>query len=126
MNIKQVDVSVWFSQFSKGDYQITSAYQERTIDPDNFYSLVLRSGGPINSSNYSNPQVDDLIDKARTETDQTSRQALYKQIRQIVREDSPLVFVHYETINYLMPTNVVGSTVTPTLELNMRNVGFQK
>ncbi|MEJ7706900.1 MAG: hypothetical protein WKF82_06185 [Nocardioidaceae bacterium] len=33
MDIKQVDVSVWFSQFSKGDYQITSAYQERTIDP---------------------------------------------------------------------------------------------
>ena len=37
----------------------------------------------------------------------------------------PLVFVHYETINYLMPTNVVGSTVTPTLELNMKNVGFE-
>ncbi len=126
MNIKQVDVSVWFSQFSKGDYQITSAYQERTIDPDNFYSLVLRSGGPINSSKYSNPKVDDLIDRARTETDQTARQGLYKQIRQIVREDAPLIFVHYETINYLMPTNVVGSTVTPTLELNMKNVGFTK
>ena len=40
MEIEQVDVSVWFDRFSKGDYQITSAYQERTIDPDNFYSLV--------------------------------------------------------------------------------------
>ena len=45
MKIKQVDVSVWFDAFSKGDYQITSAYQERTLDPDNFYSLVIRSGG---------------------------------------------------------------------------------
>ena len=85
---------------------------------------MLRSGGPINSSNYSNPQVDGLIDKARTETDQTSRQALYKQIRQIVREDSPLVFVHYETINYLMRKNVEGSTVNPTLGLRLENVGF--
>ena len=124
MDIKQVDVSVWFSQFSKGDYQITSAYQERTIDPDNFYSLVLRSGGPINSSKYSNPEVDDLIDQARTETDEAKRQGLYTEIRKIVREDAPLIFVHYETINYLMNTNVVGSTVTPTLELNMRNIGF--
>ena len=32
-------------RFVKGDYQITWAYQERTIDPDNFYSLVLRTGG---------------------------------------------------------------------------------
>ncbi len=124
MNIKQVDVSVWFSQFSKGDYQITSAYQERTIDPDNFYSLVIRSGGPINSSNYSNPQVDDLIDQARTETEQAKRQALYTQIRDVVLVDAPLIFVHYETINYLMRTDVVGSTVTPTLELNMADVGF--
>ena len=45
MNIKQVDVSIWFDAFVKGNYQITSAYQERTIDPDNFYSLVVRSGG---------------------------------------------------------------------------------
>jgi peptide/nickel transport system substrate-binding protein len=126
MNIKQVDVSVWFSQFSKGDYQITSAYQERTIDPDNFYSLVLRSGGPINSSKYSNPKVDKLIDQARAETNQSRRKALYTQIRKIVLTEAPLIFVHYETINYLMRTDVVGSTVTPTLELNMDNVGFKK
>ena len=126
MDIKQVDVSVWFSQFSKGDYQITSAYQERTIDPDNFYSLVIRSGGPINASNYSNPEVDQLIDQARTETDQAKRQELYTEIRNIVRTDAPVIFVHYETINYLMSPDVVGSTVTPTLELNMKNVGFKK
>jgi hypothetical protein len=40
-------VSVWFDAFSTSKYQITSAYQERTIDPDNFYSLVIKSGGPI-------------------------------------------------------------------------------
>ena len=40
MAIEPVDVSVWFDRFAKGDYQITRAYQERTIDPDNFYSLV--------------------------------------------------------------------------------------
>ena len=31
---------------------------------------------------------------------------------------------HYETINYLMQKNVVGSTVNPTLELRMQEVGF--
>ena len=54
MTIKPVDVSVWYDAFVKGSYQITSAYQERTIDPDNFYSLVIKSGGPINSTGYSN------------------------------------------------------------------------
>jgi peptide/nickel transport system substrate-binding protein len=124
MNIKQVDVGVWFDAFSKGNFQITSAYQERTIDPDNFYALVIHTGGDINSTGYSNPQADQLIDQARTETDTAKRFDLYKQLRQIVFEDSPIVFAHYETINYLMQKNVVGSTVNPTLELRMQDVGF--
>lgn len=124
MTIKQVDVSVWFDAFSKGDYQITSAYQERTIDPDNFYALVIKTGGSINTTGYSNPEVDKLIDQAAASTDDAARKALYTQIRQIVREEAPLIFVHYETINYLMQKKVVGSTVTPTLELNLKDVGF--
>ncbi len=124
MNIKQVDVSVWFDAFSKKDYQITSAYQERTLDPDNFYSLVIASGGPINTTGYSNPTVDELIGKAAQETDEGKRKALYQQIREVVRTDAPLVFVHYETVNYLMQKNVVGSEVTPVLELELQDVGF--
>jgi peptide/nickel transport system substrate-binding protein len=124
MTIKQVEVGVWFDAFVKGNYQITSAYQERTIDPDNFYALVVHTGGDINTTGYSNPQADQLIDQARTETDTQKRFDLYKQVRQIVFEDSPIVFAHYETINYLMQKNVVGSTVNPTLELRMQDVGF--
>ena len=124
MNIKQVDVSVWFNDFVKGNYQITSAYQERTIDPDNFYALVVRTGGDINTTGYSNPQVDQLIDQARTSTDDTTRQGLYQQLRQIVFDDAPIIFAHYETINYLMQKDVVGASVNPTLELRLQNVGF--
>jgi peptide/nickel transport system substrate-binding protein len=124
MSIKQVEVGVWFDAFVKGNYQITSAYQERTIDPDNFYALVVHSGGDINTTGYSNQQADQLIDQARTETDTQTRFDLYKQLRQIVFDDSPIIFVHYETINYLMQKNVVGSTVNPTLELRMQDVGF--
>jgi peptide/nickel transport system substrate-binding protein len=126
MNIKQVDVSVWFDRFSKGDYQITSAYQERTIDPDNFYSLVLKSGGSINTTGYANPQADDLITQAARETDEAKRKAMYSQLRKIIWDDVPLLFVHYETLNYLMRKGVTGSTTNPTLELRMGNVALPK
>ncbi|MEW9531954.1 ABC transporter substrate-binding protein [Microbispora sp. NPDC049125] len=122
MQIEQVDVSVWFDRYSKGDYEITSAYQERTIDPDNFYSLVVKTGGSINAMKYSNPKVDALIDQAASSTDTEARKKLYAQIRAIVRDDSPLIFVHYETLNYLMQKTVTGSVVNPTLELNLEDV----
>ncbi|MGV8970639.1 MAG: ABC transporter substrate-binding protein [Microbacteriaceae bacterium] len=124
MTISAVDVSVWYDAFVSGDYQITSAYQERTIDPDNFYSLVIKSGGPINTTGYSDPAVDALIAQAAASTDDAERAALYVQIRTLVTEASPLVFTHYETLNYLMNKNVVGSVITPTLSLHMENIGF--
>jgi peptide/nickel transport system substrate-binding protein len=124
MTIKPVDVSVWFDNFSSGKYQITSAYQERTIDPDNFYSLVIKSGGPINTTFYSNPKVDDLIDQAAASNDTAERKGLYRQIRELVTTDAPLVFVHYETLHYLMNRNVLGSAITPTLSLHIEEIGF--
>lgn len=124
MTIKAVDVSVWYEQFSSLDYQVTSAYQERTIDPDNFYSLVIKSGGPINTTGYSNPKVDSLIKQAAATDGEAERLSLYNEIRGIVTEEAPLVFTHYETINYLMNKGVIGSTITPTLSLHMEDVGF--
>jgi peptide/nickel transport system substrate-binding protein len=126
MTIKPVDVSVWFDAFSTLKYQITSAYQERTIDPDNFYSLVIKSGGPINATGYSNPAVDAIIDKAAASDDMAARKDLYRQIRTTVTSDAPLVFVHYETLHYLMNKNVLGSVITPTLSLHMERVGLAK
>ncbi len=122
--IEPVDVSVWFDRFVKGDYEMTSAYQERTIDSDNFYALVLKSGGSINTTGYANPDFDALVEQARTATDDAARKDLYEQVRAMVWKDNPLIFAHYETINYLMNKDVVGSTVNPTLELRLENVGF--
>jgi peptide/nickel transport system substrate-binding protein len=122
MQIQQVDVSVWFDRFSKGNYQITSAYQERTIDPDNFYSLVLKTGAAINTTGYSNPKADRLINQAASETNLAKRKRLYTQLRKIIFADVPLIFVHYETLNYLMRKNVHGSTINPTLELRAGNI----
>src|SRR5947208_7038092 len=68
MTIKQVEVGVWFDAFVKGNYQITSAYQERTIDPDNFYALVIHTGGDINTTGYSIPNADQVSDQASTDT----------------------------------------------------------
>ena len=51
---------------------------------------------------------------------------LYRQIRTTVSADAPLVFTHYETLNYLMNKNVTGSAISPTLSLHLENVGFTK
>jgi peptide/nickel transport system substrate-binding protein len=126
VKLQQMEVTVWFDRYAKGDYDMTSAYWSGTIDPDNFYSTQLATGSPNNDTKYSNPALDKLIKQARATSTTSERKALYEQIRQIVWEDAPLVFVHYETINYLMRSSVSGSTVNPSLELGFGHVWKQK
>ena len=65
-----------------------------TNDPDTLPFLALRTEawpdkGGFNSGYYSNPEVDELLEKARVATDQDERAALYKQMQEIVQEDAP-------------------------------------
>ena len=122
MTIKQVEVTVWSDRFVKKQYQITSAYQERTIDPDNFYSLLLTHDASLNVTGYNNPRFDALVKQARTATDFSTRKALYAKVRAIMDDDVPNIFVHYETLNYAMQPRVHGSAVLPSLELQFKNV----
>ena len=126
MEIEQVEVSVWFDRYVKGDYEITSAYHEGTIDPDYFYALVIRSDASLNAAFYKNADLDAMIDAAGREPDQVKRKELYSGIRFTVADEAPVIFVHYETINYLMKKDVMGSTVNPTLEPRLEHIWLDR
>ncbi len=62
-------------------------------DPNSVLPLVLGtgSGKTMNSSNYSNPEVDALISQARQEADADARAKIYEKINGIVSNDAPMV-----------------------------------
>lgn len=62
-------------------------------DPNGVLPVLLGtgSGKTMNSSNYSNPVVDDLIQQGRNEIDLEKRKQIYEQINQIVTQDAPIV-----------------------------------
>lgn len=55
------------------------------FDMDRFYQALIKTGGP--QSAYSNPEVDKMIDAARSEMDSAKRLQLYKDLAKIVYED---------------------------------------
>jgi peptide/nickel transport system substrate-binding protein len=60
------------------------------LDADNYLSPFIRDGG-FYGNNYSNPKVNDLLDKELAETDTQARDDLIGQLQDIVAEDVPLV-----------------------------------
>jgi len=82
-------------------------------DPENFADVLFHSGAQANNGGYSNPQVDALLEQARTEMDVTTRIALYQQAELMIVEDAPVLFtVHYLSYQLVKPY-VKGYVYTP-------------
>ena len=53
-------------------------------------------GGGFNYAQYSNPMVDDLLDKARAAQTQDERKKIYQDLAKIVADDVPWVYLNFE------------------------------
>ena len=54
-----------------------------------------------NRSNYSNPEFDDLYERAEVETDYEKRMDMIRRMQDIMREDCPWVLMHYGMVHTL-------------------------
>jgi len=98
-----------------------------TTDPDTLPFLALRTAafpdrGGFNSGYYSNPEVDKLLDTARTSTNQAERATLYKQMQQIVYQDAPWLFVANWKQNAVATTSIGNFELEPTFNLVLHDV----
>lgn len=61
-------------------------------DPHNFVHPFMHSGGAFSAwQHYSNPKVDELIDKGISETDPEKRREIYYELQKIYHEDVPSI-----------------------------------
>ena len=65
-----------------------------SLDADAAIFAVLHSGEAY--STYSNPEVDTMLDKARSSTNEAERKTLYSDIQKKVIEDAPRIFLYQE------------------------------
>ena len=63
------------------------------IDPDGNMYGWFHTGGGFNDGQYSNPQVDSLLEQARVASDQAARKPLYDQAQKILVEDVAYIFI---------------------------------
>ncbi|MDX1686964.1 MAG: hypothetical protein R3248_03185, partial [Candidatus Promineifilaceae bacterium] len=82
-------------------------------DPQNFLDVLFHSESPQNLGGYSNPEVDALLEAARTEQDAAARLDLYAQAEEMIIEDAPAAFVNHSLTAVLVKPYVKGYELTP-------------
>jgi ABC-type oligopeptide transport system substrate-binding subunit len=60
-------------------------------DPQNFLDLLFYSKSVENGSQYNNPEVDRMLERARAERDANARYRLYQDAEALILRDAPWV-----------------------------------
>lgn len=84
-------------------------------DPNSVLPVLLGSdsGKTMNSSNYSNPVLDDLLVQGRSEADLNKRTQIYKQVNEIVTQDAPIVVLLNPMVLSAAQSNIKGISFNP-------------
>ena len=85
-----------------------------TQDPDMHPFLALKTGAPVNSGYYSNPEVDALIEQGRSAADPAARAPIYKKMQEILFEDAPWVYIANWKQNSVAAASVKGYGLQPS------------
>ena len=92
-------------------------------DPENFLDILFYSESSNNHTNYSNPEVDALLEKARVETDETLRFSIYSEVEQMILDDAPWIPLWYSGERYLLVKPKVQDYIqTPLIIPRLRHV----
>lgn len=94
VDIRDVDFGTWLDAEGSGDFDAFMLSWIGNIDPDDFYYAQHHSDGNFNFQGYSNPEVDELLDAGRTETDSDARKAIYDQAAKIIVDDASYIYLY--------------------------------
>ena len=113
---QQTEFATFLKDLHKGRFQMFDiGWIADYPDPENFLDILFHSGSTNNHTHYSNPDVDELLMKARVETDTLARYALYSEAEQMILDDAPWVPLWFDGESKLLVKPNVHDYLLPPL-----------
>lgn len=127
VELRQMEFAAYQVPRRSGEYDLIAISTSRPADPDlilteYFHSASFPPG--VNNSYYT--KIDDLIVKARTETNPEKRRVLYAEIQRQMAEDVPAVFVDWAPIMMARQPRVQGHALIINYDLNPQTMSLSR
>ncbi|WP_342643092.1 ABC transporter substrate-binding protein [Rhodoligotrophos ferricapiens] len=115
VRLDPVSQSEWYARVVDKKINFTPMRWTQRADPDGLLYILFHSKGYANTTGYSNPEVDRLLDEARSIDDMAKRKELYDQVHKLLLEDLPYVPVGFAAEFVAMNKDVHGFRWIPDL-----------
>ena len=124
--ISAMESGVYFDGLNSGDFDLTVCGWSGFVDADEYLFDLFTTTGAYNQQNYSNPDVDKLLEEGRVTVDETERKEIHKEAQKLIAEEAPMAFLYMNSFTVAMRDDVKGYTVHPTAAtIFMKDVYFE-
>lgn len=111
VTIQPTEFSTLISNLNEGDFQLTVLGWATLVDPDDLFYLQFHTGEVFNQTNYSNEEVDRLLEEGRAATGSVEeRGQYYNDAIDIIAREAPYTFLVYNDEIDAWGTNVKNVT----------------
>ena len=127
VEIQQVEWATYLQDLNANRFQAFggSGWQADYPDPQDFLDILFHTDSKQNHTSYSNPELDAILEEARTEPDVERRVELYHQAEVMIVQDAPLLPLWYTGEQYvLIKDHIEDYRLTPMTIPKLRHVKF--
>ncbi len=107
---------------SAGDYTASQIGWSGRVDPDGNIHQFMTTGGGINDSKYSDPEMDRVLDDARLSTDPEIRKASYDAAIAKQQTDMPIIYLYHPVWIWALDDSMSGFTPYPDGMIRLHGV----
>lgn len=107
---------------SAGEYTASQIGWSGRVDPDGNIHQFMTTGGGINDSKYSDPEMDRVLDEARLSTDLEIRKASYEAAIAKQQSDMPIIYLYHQVWIWALDNDVSGFTPYPDGMIRLHGV----
>lgn len=107
---------------SAGEYTASQIGWSGRVDPDGNIHQFMTTGGGINDSKYSDPDMDRFLNEARLSNDTAARKQSYDAAIAKQQEDMPIIYLYHPVWLWALDTKVQGFTPYPDGMIRLHGV----
>lgn len=116
VSIQSNEMSTFFADIGKGNFQMYSLSRNGISDPDFYYVIFYSKNTPPNGQNrgyYANPHLDDLLMQGHATFDRAKRKPIYDEVQNIVATDLPYLSLYMQSNVAIMRKGIEGYVQYP-------------
>ncbi|HZS67750.1 MAG TPA: ABC transporter substrate-binding protein [Burkholderiales bacterium] len=113
VKIQSTEFATSLNLADKGQFEAYVLAWSGRADPDGNLQTFIACKGPLNTSGYCVPEVDEAIEKARTTLDPTQRAKYYEVVAAHVAKDRPIIYLYHRNWLWAHTAKLTGLRTVP-------------